>query len=95
MSMDSWEPKRHYLKSYNVVLSVCTPVSSNITDRHDITEILLKVALNTIKPNQTSFIWTDNTKEKGQIMICKTLQGRIYFGGPRKSDIVIINAHDP
>ena len=31
-----------------------TPVSSiNKTDRHDITEILLKVALNTIK--QTSF----------------------------------------
>jgi hypothetical protein len=29
------------------------PVSStNKTDRHDITEILLKVALNTIKPNQ-------------------------------------------
>jgi hypothetical protein len=29
-----------------------TPVSStNKTDRHDITEILLKVALNTIKPN--------------------------------------------
>ena len=30
------------------------PVSStNKTDHHDITEILLKVALNTIKPNQT------------------------------------------
>jgi hypothetical protein len=29
-----------------------SPVSSpNKTDRHDITEILLKVALNTIKPN--------------------------------------------
>ena len=34
--------------------SPCTPVSSiNKTDRHDITEILLKVALNTIKANQT------------------------------------------
>jgi len=33
-----------------------TPVSSTSkTDRHDITEILLKVALNTIKPNQTIF----------------------------------------
>jgi hypothetical protein len=32
-------------------LSPGTPVSStNTTDRHDITEILLKVALNTIKP---------------------------------------------
>jgi hypothetical protein len=31
------------------------PVSStNKTDGHDITEILLKVALNTIKPNQTN-----------------------------------------
>ena len=30
-----------------------TPVSStNKSDRHNITEILLKVALNTIKPNQ-------------------------------------------
>jgi hypothetical protein len=28
--------------------------STNKTDRHDITEILLKVALNTINPNQTS-----------------------------------------
>ena len=31
--------------------SLCTPVSSiNKTDRHDITEILLKVVLNTINP---------------------------------------------
>jgi hypothetical protein len=29
--------------------------STNKTDRHDITEILLKVALNTIKPNQSRF----------------------------------------
>ena len=37
------------------------PVSSTIKiDHHDITEILLKVALNTIKPNQTDQInsWT-------------------------------------
>jgi hypothetical protein len=33
--------------------SLGTPVSStNKTDRHDITEILLKVALNTIKPER-------------------------------------------
>ena len=32
------------------------PISpTNKTDRHDITEILLKVALNTIKPNQLFF----------------------------------------
>jgi hypothetical protein len=28
--------------------------STNKTERHNITEILLKVALNTIKPNQTN-----------------------------------------
>ena len=34
-----------------------TPMSStNKTDRHDITEILLKVALNTIKPTQNQAI---------------------------------------
>jgi hypothetical protein len=36
--------------------SLGTPVSSaNKTDRHDITEILLKVALNTIKANKQTF----------------------------------------
>ena len=33
--------------------SVVSTVSSNKTDRHDITEILLKVALNTIKQTNT------------------------------------------
>ena len=44
-------------KSYHIMLyrvqpaMTCTPVSSkNETDRHDIAEILLKVALNTITP---------------------------------------------
>jgi hypothetical protein len=32
-------------------LRVSAVSSTNKTDRHDITEILLKVALNTIKPN--------------------------------------------
>jgi len=36
--------------------------STNKTDRHVITEILLKVALNTIKPNQTGIVCvTDQT----------------------------------
>ena len=40
---------------YNQLHSPGTPVSStNKTDCHDITEILLKVELNTIKPNQTN-----------------------------------------
>jgi hypothetical protein len=40
-------------------LSPGPPVSStNKTDRHDITKVLLKVALNTIKPNQPSRIYT-------------------------------------
>jgi hypothetical protein len=30
--------------------------STNKTDHHDITEILLKVALNTTKPNQTKLL---------------------------------------
>ena len=38
----------------------CPTVSStNKADRHDITEILLKVALNTIKPNQ-SLLYLNN-----------------------------------
>jgi hypothetical protein len=36
----------------------------NKTDRHDITEILLKVALNTIKPNLEK---TDNEKNRGNV----------------------------
>ena len=38
------------------MFSPSTPVSStNKTDHHDITEILLKVAFNTINPNQSSY----------------------------------------
>jgi hypothetical protein len=41
--------------------SLGTPVSStNKTDRHDITEILLNVALNTMKPNQTTYLTWGN-----------------------------------
>jgi hypothetical protein len=45
-------------------LSQGTPISSNYkTDRYDITEIWLKVALNTIKPNQSTVLqynrWQD------------------------------------
>ena len=45
---------QHYVIKFSVFatgrwVSLCTPISStNKTDRHDITEILLKVALNTI-----------------------------------------------
>ena len=43
-----------------------SPVSStNKADRHDITEILLKVALNTIKPNQTK----PSTRDKYRMYI--------------------------
>ena len=44
---------QHYVITFaSVLCSPGTPVSStNKTDRHDINEILLKVALNTIKPN--------------------------------------------
>ena len=37
-----------FVSDFRSVVSLGTPVSSNKTDRHDMTEILLKVALNTI-----------------------------------------------
>jgi hypothetical protein len=49
-----------------MVFSLGSPVSStNKNDRHDIAEILLKVALSTIKPNIM-------VKEGG--MLCKSFQ---------------------
>ena len=48
---------QHYVIKYvGDFRQVGTPVS-NKTDCHDITEILLKVALNTIKPNQTNLLF--------------------------------------
>jgi hypothetical protein len=47
---------QHYVIMFvsGLWFSPATPVSStNNTDRHNITGILLKVTLNTIKPNQT------------------------------------------
>jgi hypothetical protein len=45
-----------------------SPISStNKTDHHDITEILLKVALNTINPNQTNHIFIFSSAIKRQI----------------------------
>jgi hypothetical protein len=56
--------------------SLGPPVSStNKADRHDITEILLKVTLNTIKPNQTA-----------SINKCpQTLPVTLYFNGSLES----------
>ena len=49
--------------------SLCTPIfSTNKTDRHDITEILLRVALNTIKSNQP-WIGVPQTKLLGHVKI--------------------------
>jgi hypothetical protein len=46
-------PSENKMVVSNIIYSLDTPVSStNKTDRHVVTEILLKVALNTIKPNQ-------------------------------------------
>ena len=43
---------QHYVIKFVSDFSLCPPVSStNKTDHHDIAEILLKVALSTIKPN--------------------------------------------
>ena len=48
-----------YANDFFIIFVFGTPVSStNKTDRHDITEILLKVALNSIKQtNQTEYIY--------------------------------------
>jgi hypothetical protein len=44
--------KHYVIKFVSDLRSLCPMVSStNKTDRHDITEIFLKVALNTITPN--------------------------------------------
>ena len=49
-----------------------TPVSStNKTDCHDITEILLKVASSTIKPNKPSIDWASNL----DMLCCLLLAG--------------------
>jgi hypothetical protein len=59
------------------------PVSStNKTDRHDITEILLKVALNTIKPNQTwhyTNILTEMSQTLGVMRFRKVSGLYIFF----------------
>jgi hypothetical protein len=43
------------------LFSLGTPVSTtNKTDRHDVTEILPKVALNSIKPTKTNYMQSIN-----------------------------------
>ena len=79
----------------------CTPVSStNKTDLHDITEILLKVALNTINPVQSNLITertTSKTDEKiyrVRIMVLKATFNKIsiiscvsFIGGRNQTQI--------
>ena len=51
--------------------SLGTPVSSTSkTDSHDITEIMLKVALNIIKPNQTIFLSEDQSVQVFYCSFC-------------------------
>ena len=68
-----------------------TPVSStNKTDRHDITEILLKVALNTIyqtKPNQTKPFLVNNV-----VLTLEYVKPALYlFLSHRAMDMIWIN----
>jgi hypothetical protein len=51
--MDSQKSVKILTCDRSVVFSGSSVSSNNKTDRHDITEILLKVALNTIKTNKT------------------------------------------
>ena len=61
---------QHYVIKFvsdlrEVVFSPGTPVSStNKTDCHNITEILLKVALNTIKPHKSQYCLLQNKTDK-------------------------------
>ena len=75
-----------------VVFSGYSGFSTNKTDRNNITEILLKVALNTIKPNQTKLRkWkTTNTTlpELFQIKIKKSDDDGIVY---RHFQVQIIN----
>jgi hypothetical protein len=51
-----------------------TPVSStNKTDRHDITEILLKVALNTISQTKPSHQNTSKQEEDFKLILTRTI----------------------
>jgi hypothetical protein len=59
------------------------PVSStNKTDRYDITKILLKVALNTIKPNQP-------TK-----LLCELIRRRILFDPSLEVSLAVNTSHN-
>jgi hypothetical protein len=54
--------------------SLGTPVfSTNITDRHDITDILLKVALNTITheilPDKSGGLWWNGPYKEGTTVL--------------------------
>jgi hypothetical protein len=59
-----------------------TPVSStNTTDRHDITEILLKVAFNTINPNPRKLRYRKMTNYKRR----KSINGCLKYFFPEKN----------
>jgi hypothetical protein len=77
----------HSLTTRNTILcdKVCQwfspgpPISSiNKTNRHDITEILLKVALNTIKPNQ-AILWLYIVKDIQNNFALAVIQINYYF----------------
>jgi hypothetical protein len=55
--------------------------STNKTDRHDITEILLKVALNTI--NHKPFLTSEHiqTHKQPVYIICAFIAAQAQFGG--------------
>ena len=55
-------------------LSLSPPVSSiNKTDHHDVTEILLKVVLNTIEPNRTEPNLVKGDKSPLIVIVCYSL----------------------
>ena len=92
MSLNSAQPLYYVIKFVSDLRQVGTPVSStNKTDRHDISEILLKVVLNTTNQTKPS----RNTKVRYYpsqglsdcIIVSKNVN--IYFSGIRRVSVAI------
>jgi hypothetical protein len=73
------------------------PVSSNNkTARHNIAEILLKVALNTIKPNQANpYVSYSYICNKNRVLKTESEQHRLHIGNCKSNYHTITAAKDP
>jgi hypothetical protein len=79
-------------KLYHIMLYT-SPLAGNKTERHDIVEILLKVALNAIKPtNQPNHMYTACVFGSKQLQMSEVNSNNLYYKPPtcRKSLINFI-----